>query len=166
MIASHFPRIDLVYQTKSTRASTIGYTVSSSYQKSIRWNHFLRKGKIIETQNLINTWWLSLVSSGLLSIHNLLGTRLLTSPFLPNPFCLLCIPGSGSLRKKGTIDLVTAMLSTSENVLFPGYNHQSCLPLLLTLHFDYQNCWRSGDNQSVRSSALVVSGCMDIFRGG
>ena len=36
---------------------------------------------------------------------------------------LLCHLNKYSLRKKATIHLVTTMLVTSKNVLFPGHNH-------------------------------------------
>ena len=56
------------------------------------------------------------------------------------------------LHKKATIHQVTTMLATSKNVLFPGHNH-----LLTTGTGDPSPRWCSGDNQSVESSAGVVS---------
>ena len=72
-----------------------------------------------------------------------------------------------ALRKKATINQVTAMLATSKNVLFPGYNH------LLTTgtddptlwlwpersHWNWWpfTCWHSGNNQSVGPSAPAAS---------
>ena len=55
--------------------------------------------------------------------------------------------------KKATIYQVTTMLATSKNVQFPGHSH------LLTTGTDDPSLahWRSGDNQSVRSSEPVVS---------
>ena len=52
--------------------------------------------------------------------------------------------------KEATIHQVSTMLATSKNVLFPGHDH------LLTTGTDDLR-WSSGDNQSVRSSVLVVS---------
>ena len=65
-----------------------------------------------------------------------------------------------SLRKRATIHLVTTMLATSKNVLFPCHNHQYWWPNTLVIaqapaNEGWEYC--SGDNQSVSSSALVVS---------
>ena len=66
---------------------------------------------------------------------------------------LLSSSASGFHCKKGSIHQVTTTLVTSKIVLFPGHNH------LLTTGTDDPSLarWRLGDNQSVRSSVLVVS---------
>ena len=60
---------------------------------------------------------------------------------------------SVSLCKKATIQQVTTMLATSENVLFPGHNH------LLTTSPDDPTLWLLPENQwlvcAVRSSCTV-----------
>ena len=56
-----------------------------------------------------------------------------------------------TLGKKATIYQLTTILSTSQNVLFAGPNY------LLTIGADR---WLSGNNQSVGSSAPVVSRCL------
>ena len=50
---------------------------------------------------------------------------------------------------------VTTILAISKDVLFPGHNQ--LLTTSTALHFDYRPNTREGDNQSVRSSVLVVS---------
>ena len=76
-----------------------------------------------------------------------------------------------TLHKKATIHQETTMLATSRNVLFPGYNHlltTGADDLTLWLlperqwairpRFNSFNArWRLGNNQSVGSSALLVS---------
>ena len=69
-------------------------------------------------------------------------------------FCTITNQHYGqTLCKKATIHQVTTMLTTSKNVLFTGHNH------LLTTSADDPSLsrWCSFDNQSVRSSAPVVS---------
>ena len=59
-----------------------------------------------------------------------------------------------TLHKKATIQQVTTMLATSNNVLFPSYNH------LLNTTDQYWwpfTRWHLGNNQSVVSSVPVVS---------
>ena len=61
-----------------------------------------------------------------------------------------------TLRKKASIHLVTTMLATSENVLFPGHSH------LQTTSTDEPTLWllpvaSESNNQCVGSSVPLVS---------
>ena len=55
-------------------------------------------------------------------------------------------------QEKNTIH----QLTTSKNVLYPSHNHLQTTGAG-DLHFNYRTRWHLGDNQSVGSSAPVVS---------
>ena len=72
---------------------------------------------------------------------------LLTAPYHASTLFV-----NDALHKKATIHQLSTMLATCKNVLFPGHNH-----LLITGADVPLLNWCSGNNQSVRSSAPVVS---------
>ena len=72
---------------------------------------------------------------------------LIRSCNMPRCYCITCV--LYTLGEKATIQQLTTMLSTSENVLFPGHNHRYWWP--------FTSCWFLADNHSVRSSAPVVN---------